>query len=132
MQVGERIAPERRIEGAERVVQHLLQPTAAREQTGVALGMEALGGQVAAFGEAHGGRYVDLVRRARKAHAALAAARVDEQAFAPEEVHHLDEGMLGDAERPGDLGDGRAPLGRLREVDQHPQAVIGECAEAHL
>ena len=62
---------------------------------------------------------------------AAAPARVVEDAFPAEELHDLHQVMLGDAEGRRHLADRRALVGLRREIDEQPQAVVGEGREAH-
>ncbi len=71
------------------------------------------------------------MRRKGEFDAAAAPAQIGQPSAAAEKVHHLDQVVLGDVVRRGDLGDGRAPVGVGGEVHQHAQAVVGEARKAH-
>lgn len=122
---------ERAIEALDAFVQHALQAAYIDDGAGIARRAEAFGGNVAALGEPDHACDVDLAGGAGELEAAALAADVAQHAFAPEEMHDLREVVLRDAECLRDLGDRRAPQRRGGEVDQHPQAVIGEGREAH-
>ena len=129
--VGERVAVEHGVERLDGLAKHALQPAGAGDDAALAVVGEAFRRHRRAFGVAHDLADADLRRRHRQLDAPALAAHGVEPALLAEEVHDLDQVVLGDVERPGDLGDGRPPRRVGRKVDQHAQAVVGEGGEFH-
>src|SRR5262245_49919456 len=130
-QILERIALQRFVEFSERLAERALEAPAPGQPAAIVLAVEAFGRKVSALGQPHHAPDIDGVGRTRELDAAAAPARVAEQPFPAEEVHHLHHMRFRDSEEPSHLGNRGAALGCVGKVHEHPQAVVGEGGGAH-